>query len=74
MRNDIFDEYCSFLFDVLEKVESTLLEEGWYNDLHKEKVFSRKLGYFGEYITDLFIRKKKADGVKIKELYIAFLK
>ncbi|CDA96739.1 capsular biosynthesis protein [Prevotella sp. CAG:1320] len=74
MRNDIFDEYCRFLFDVLGKVETALIEDEWYNDLHKEKVFLRKLGYFGEYLTDLFIRKKETEGINIKELYIAFLK
>lgn len=74
MKNDIFEDYCCFMFDVLERVESILIESGWYNNLHKEKVFSRKLGYFGEYLTDLFIRKKKAESIKVKELYTAFLK
>lgn len=74
MKNELFDEYCTFLFGILEKVEKLLLADGWYIDLHKEKIFSRKLGYFGEFLTDLFIRKKKAENVRIKELYVAILK
>lgn len=74
MKNELFDEYCTFLFGILEKVERILLADKWYIDFHKEKVFSRKLGYFGEYLTDLFIRRKKNENVKIKELYVAILK
>lgn len=74
MKNELFNEYCTFLFGVLSKVENLLVTERWYQDLHKEKVFARKLGYFGEYLTDLFIRKKKSEKVKVKELYIATLK
>lgn len=74
MKNDLFEEYCIFLFNVLEKVEQILLEEGWYKDLHNEKAFSRKLGYFGEYLTDIYIRKKKAEKIRIKELYVTILK
>lgn len=73
MKNDLFEEYCTFLFGVLEKVEQILIKDKWYIDLHHEKVFSRKLGYFGEYLTDVFIRKKLAEDIRIKELNIAFL-
>ena len=74
MRNDLFEEYCDFLFGVLFKVEQILVNEGWYMDLHKEKVFARKLGFFGEYLTDIFIKRKQYEKVDIKELYLAFLK
>ena len=74
LKNDLFEEYCAFLFGVLERIEQILLGEGWYKDLHNEKVFSRKLGYFGEYLTDVFIRKKQDEKIKIKELYVSILK
>lgn len=74
MRNEIFNEYCAFLFGVLGETEDILIKKGWYKDLHCERSFSRKLGYFGEYLTDLFIRKKISEGIKVKELYISALK
>ena len=73
MRNDLFEEYCSFIFEVLDKVENRLLAENWYKDLHWERSFSRKLGYFAEYLTNIFILKKKEEHFRIKRLDVAIL-
>lgn len=68
MRNDLFDEYCTFIFGVFDKMKEILISEGWLLDLYKEKAFSRKLGYVGEALTSVFISKKEAEGVAVKTL------
>ena len=75
MRNDLFDEYCTFMFSVIEDIKSTLISEGYLTDLRGEKIFSRKLGYIAELLTDTFINYKAVvDSLKVRELTVAFLK
>ncbi|MCD8292021.1 MAG: DUF4422 domain-containing protein [Prevotella sp.] len=74
MRNDLFDEYCNYLFGVLEKVEAMLIAEEWLIDLHKERFFSRKLGYFAEFLTNIFVRTKMRQGFFVRRLDVAILK
>ncbi len=73
MRTDLFDEYCEFLFGVCESIKRTLVEENYVADLRKERIFARKLGYIGEILTHLYIRKKEDEGVAVKSMNVAFL-
>ena len=73
MRNDYFEEYCSFMFDVLEAAKASLLSEGWLIDLNREKMFARKLGYMAEVVTNIYIAKKRAEHIRIKEMNVAYL-
>lgn len=73
MKSNYFDEYCSFLFGVLEEVKEILVSQGWLIDLNREKIFSRKLGYLAELLTNVYLQKKLIDGVKIKKLNVAYL-
>lgn len=73
MRNDLFEEYCEFMFGVTESIKRALVEEKYIADLRNEKIFSRKLGYIGEILTHLYIRRKEAQGVAVKSMNVAFL-
>lgn len=55
MREDIFMDYCEFLFDILGKVEA------------KIKPSDRMLGFLGERLLDVYILKNK---IEYKELPI----
>lgn len=72
MKSDLFDEYCQFLFSTLEKVKEILIE-GKYIKSFDEKIFSRKLGYLGEILTNTFIWYKHNQKIKIKQYPVAFL-
>lgn len=75
MRNDIFDEYCTFMFSVLEDVKQTIISGGYLTDLRGEKMFSRKLGYLAELLTDTYINyKASVESLRVKPLTVAFLK
>lgn len=73
MRTDYFDEYCTFVFNVLDYVKEMLVSQDWIIDLKREKIFSRKLGYIAELLTNCYIKKKKAEGVKISMCNVAYL-
>lgn len=73
MRTDYFDEYCTFMFGVLEKIKELLLSQGWLVDLKKERIFARKLGYLAELLTNIYIQKKSSEGVRVKMMNIAYL-
>lgn len=72
MRNEIFDEYCSFVFGVFDLLENELLKKKYYIDLNKEMALYRSFGYIGELVTNAFILKKKAEGFKVKELTVLY--
>lgn len=74
MKSNLFDDYCKFIFSTLDRVKNILIDEGYLLNLNNEKIFSRKLGYLGELLTNAFICHKKSKGVKIKEMPVAFLK
>lgn len=72
MKNEVFDKYCTFLFGVLEKLESKLIEEKYYIDpIHEQSMF-RVFGYTGELLHNVFIYKYGKDGGKVKELSLLF--
>ena len=72
MRNEIFDEYCSFIFEVFDLLENELLNKKHYIDLNKEFALYRVFGYVGELLTNTFILKKKAEGLRVKEFTVLF--
>ncbi len=73
MRKKLFDEYCETIFPILEEHERRTLETGWCNDLLKEKCYSRRSGYFSEFLTSAFIFKMYYEGKKIEYANVAFL-
>jgi hypothetical protein len=50
-----YNEYCNFLFDILEKYREIIREENWCKDEVREKCFARVPAYLAEIITALFI-------------------
>jgi len=54
MSREVFDDYCSFLFDVLDKHYNRCLNEGYYHSKN-DKGWARLSGYMGEYLTSTFI-------------------
>ena len=72
MKEDLFDEYCEFVFGVFDELEYRLINENYYIDLYKEKSMYRIFGYIGELLTNVYIRKKKKEGYKIKELCLLY--
>lgn len=73
MRSYYFDEYCTFMFGVLEELKRRFIDDGYLIDLKSERMFARKLGYLGEVLTHVYLSKKESDGVKVKRLNIAYL-
>ena len=64
---DMFDEYCSFLFPVLEEMEkrsSTVT----YNDYQK-----RLFGFLAERLLNVFILYKKTQGIKVIKLPVIWI-
>jgi hypothetical protein len=68
MRTDIFDDYCTFVFGVLDILEDKLIKEGYYQSLGNEKSMSRKLGYVGEILTNVYIFSKLDKNAKVIEV------
>ena len=58
-RRDIFDEYCEFLFGVLGEAE-TRINTRDYTPYQK-----RLLGFLAERLLNVFVAKKKMDGLRI---------
>ena len=56
-KNEVFDDYCNFLFTVLEKTEELTVPKGW------ERA-DRFAGYLGENLTTIYFRKNR-DKLKI---------
>lgn len=56
-RAEVFDDYCSFLFSVLERAEELTMPRGW------ERA-DRFAGYMGENLTTLYFLKNR-DALKI---------
>lgn len=56
-KKEIFDDYCSFLFSVLERTEQLTVPRGWERN-------DRFAGYLGENLTTIYFRKNK-DKLKI---------
>lgn len=67
MKAELFDEYCSFIFDVLESFEANNDISG-YNPMQY-----RVTGFLAERLTNIFIRYALAsDQYKAKELQMAY--
>lgn len=56
-KSEVFDDYCNFLFTVLEKTEELTVPKGW------ERA-DRFAGYLGENLTTIYFRKNR-DKLKI---------
>lgn len=56
-KREVFDDYCRFLFSVLERTEALTTPKGW------ERA-DRFAGYLGENLTTIYFRKNK-DKLKI---------
>lgn len=52
MKREIFDEYCSWIFKILSKVDSHYMSQGIQRN-------DRYLGYIAECLTSVFAMKKK---------------
>lgn len=63
-RKDIFFDYASFIFDVLQKVEQVI------DDQHFCVADSRYLGYLGEHLTGIYILKKIQEDARVLHLPI----
>lgn len=70
-KNDIFEEYCSLMFGILEKYHS-MMNEG-FDDSHINKAMLRDSGYVAEVVTGAFINMKRDQGSKIKLLNCTFV-
>ena len=56
-RQDVFDDYCNFLFSVLSRTEELTTPKGWERS-------DRFAGYLGENLTTLYFMANK-DRLKI---------
>lgn len=65
-HKEIFNEYCAFIFDVLEKFEDFLNK-----DPQRSEWESRF--FVSERITGIFITKLIQDGIKVKKLPVSFV-
>lgn len=72
MSSDLFDQYCSFVFGLLDKLEKKLVDDGLFIQPLKEKSMSRIFGYIGELLTNTFIIYCKTQNRKILELPLLF--
>lgn len=72
MKNELFDDYCNFIFTVLGKHEEEVLSRGILNSL-SEKIYARVPGYLGELLTNAYIQYCIHNGKKIKVLPVLFL-
>ena len=51
-RREVFDDYCRFIFSVLERAEQLTIPKGWERT-------DRFAGYMGENLTTLYFRKNR---------------
>lgn len=63
-KRDVFEEYCAWLFPLLEKIESDICFDG-YSATEK-----RVIGYLGERLLTLFVIKKKAENPNLSILHL----
>ena len=70
MRRDVFDRYCSMVFDVLVAYESRVLQDRWCSDLYVDRCFSRLPGYMAELLTATFLEHLKRSNESVKELTV----
>ena len=68
MDNTTYNEYCTFLFSVLQAFEERSISNNYLKDIKEEKAVSRIIGYLGELITNAFIQYCIAKGKKVQTL------
>ena len=64
---ETFNEYCSFLFPLLEEVERQTSTRD-YNDYQK-----RLIGFLAERLMNVYLSKKTKEGFKIKTLPVMWI-
>jgi hypothetical protein len=55
MSRKVYNEYCSIMFDILEKHRQVSINEKWCKNEVEEKCFDRLSGYLAEIISATFI-------------------
>jgi hypothetical protein len=65
-QSDLFDEYCTIVFSILEKYHAHM-NESIPNNIKNNALF-RDSGYIAEYITDAFINMVEDRGIRVKYL------
>lgn len=68
MKRDIYNEYCSMLFDVLEQHRADIQTQGWCIDPMSEKCYGRMSGYLAELMTATFVEYMRQKKAKVYEL------
>lgn len=68
LKRAVFDDYCRFVFGVLEAYEKQLLTDQWCGDLYKDKCVARLPGFMAEILTSVFITRIKSEGKHLKML------
>ena len=71
-RANIFNEYCSLIFPILEEHIFRTISNGWCTDPLKEKCYYRISGYLAEILTSAFVYKMKAERKKILFVHSMF--
>lgn len=69
MPFSIFDEYCEFLFSILDEFIQITKKENVFCEIFSEKSAERLLGYQGELLTNVFLQTKK----RIYEMNYTFI-
>lgn len=59
LKMDLLDDYCSFIFEILDKHRLLTITNNICNDPINEKVYSRVSGYLSELLTCTYILKNK---------------
>lgn len=57
MKSELFNDYCNTIFPILKEHERRTVDNGWCIDIIKEKCYSRRSGYFSEFLTNAYILK-----------------
>ena len=69
-RKDIFDEYASWLFDILFEVEKRIHADVLTRDNYQQRVY----GFLSERMMRIFIEyKKETSNIKVKEVPILYI-
>ncbi len=71
MKNEQYDEYCSWLFDILFKIEKTI--NLYDKSLAPNTKKTRWAGFLGERLTAIYIQKQIDAGKKVGEFPVTIL-
>lgn len=73
IKKDFFDEYCEFVFGVLNQHLLMVKDECICSNPENDKIYSRVLGYLGEILTSTFVLKSIDEGLQVFEAGRAFI-